>query len=271
MTVARALEEATLMLAVASDTPRLDAELLLAHALGIERDALLLDPNAYVPPDSYGELVARRHSYEPVAYIVGHQDFWTIRLSVGPGVLIPRSDSETLIDAAVAHFGAAGPRTIIDLGTGPGTLLLAALSQWPEASGTGVDRSAVALDYARANGEHLGMAGRAVWVEGGWDAGGIADLILCNPPYVEDDAVLDEQVRGHEPAAALFAGADGLDAYRALLPQLDGHLAPDGIVILEIGAEQAAAVTALAEEQGFAVALRQDLGGRDRALLLTRC
>jgi release factor glutamine methyltransferase len=266
-----ALAQATRALAASSDTPRLDAELLLAHALGVERDALLLDPGRFVVPEGYAELIARRAAHEPVAYIIGHQDFWTIRLGVGPGVLIPRSDSETLIEAAMTHFGAAGPATMLDLGTGPGTLLLAALEQWPQATGVGVDASPLAVEYGEANAKRLSLAARAQFRLGSWADGGRADLVLCNPPYVEDDAILDPQVREYEPAAALFAGPEGLDEYRALIPLLPDHLTERGIAILEIGAMQAAAVTALAEAAGFAVVVRQDMGGRDRALILSRC
>ncbi len=268
MSIAIALAAAARQLALVTDTPRIDAELLMAHALGVKWNALLIYPNSFSVPDGFAGLVARRLAYEPVAYITGWQDFWTIRLRVGPGVLIPRSDSETLLDVAVATFGAAGPATILDLGTGPGTLLLAALDQWPGARGVGIDASAVALDYARDNATGLGLADRATFLHGGWADGGVADLVLCNPPYVERGAVLDPQVAGHEPAAALFAGADGLDDYRVLIPLLSGHLAPGGLALLEIGWTQADAVTALAHDAGFAVTLHRDLGGRDRVLAL---
>lgn len=257
------------ILAAASDTPRLDAELLLAHALGISRTALLLDPRRHEVPDHYANLVARRLGHEPVAYIVGRQAFWTIEIEVGPGVLIPRSDSELLIALAVKHFGVDGPASILDLGTGPGTLLLAALSQWPEARGVGVDMSATALMYARDNAEMLGLSDRVTLIDGGWGEGAAADLVLCNPPYVEAGAVLDPQVAEHEPAEALFAGPDGLDAYRALLPLLPDHILPGGIAIVEIGAAQAEAVMSLARGAGLSGTVHQDLAGRDRALLLS--
>lgn len=252
-----------------SDTPRLDAELLLAHALGVERDALLLDPHRFEVPESYADLIARRLGHEPLAYIIGHQHFRTIRLAVGPGVLIPRSDSEVLIDAARAHFGSAGPATILDLGTGPGTLLLAALDIWPDAHGTGIDASRLALDYAEDNAAQLGMTGRARFALGDWTDGGAAQLILCNPPYVETGALLDPQVRDFEPAEALFAGDDGLAAYRRLMPALGGRLLAGGLALVEIGAAQAAAVCALARAAGFgSIRVGQDLAGRDRFVAL---
>ena len=250
-----------------SDTPRLDAELLLAHALGIERSALLLDPERYVVPEGFGPLIMRRLNHEPVAYIQGYRDFWTIRLAVGPGVLIPRPDSEVLIEAAVDHFGDAGPATILDLGTGPGTLLLATLDQWPAARGVGIDASAVALDYARRNAAQLNMADRVQFSKGGWVNGGSADLILCNPPYIGVDETLDTQVCDFEPAEALFAGPDGLDDYRQLLPALRGRLHDGGLAVIEIGATQRVAVSDLAQQAGFTVSCRADLGGRDRAIL----
>ena len=253
-----------------SATPRLDAELLLAHALGIDRTALLLDPNRIVP-STFAALVERRANREPVAYITGSRGFWDIDLAVGPGVLVPRADSETLIEVAIAHFGSRAPGTILDLGTGPGTLLLAALSRWPAATGLGIDRSDEALGYARRNATALGRADRVRFAAGDW-ARGIDerfDLILANPPYVATHEVLPTDVADHEPAAALFAGPDGLDAYRALIPDLPRLLAPDGVAAIEIGHTQAAAVTALLEAVGLTVALHRDLGGRDRCLLAT--
>jgi len=270
--VAAALRDAARRLADVSDTPRLDAELLMAHALGIERQALLLDPARYVVPAAFAALVERRMAHEPIAYILGHRDFWTIRLAVGPGALIPRPDSETLIEAAVQHFGDRGPGHILDLGTGPGTLLLAALAEWPDARGLGIDASDAALDYARGNAAALGMTVRAAFRTGDWAAGvtGPFDLILCNPPYIAETEMLMADVADHEPTSALFAGADGLDDYRRILPDLPRILAPGGAAILEIGHTQRISVSELARAAGFAVACKQDLGGRDRALLLTR-
>ena len=264
-----ALTDATRALGVVSPTPRLDAELLMAHALGTSREALLLEHLDDRTPPGFAPLFARRLNHEPVAYITGRRAFWTIELAVGPGVLIPRPDSETLIEAAVDHFGAAGPTRVLDLGTGPGTLLLAALAEWPGASGIGVDASPVALDYARANARALGLDARASFRQGDW-AAGIAerfDLILANPPYIGADETLPEEVRAHEPTEALFAGADGLAAYRQLLPQLPARLAPGGVAVIEIGASQATPVAALATAVGFKVVLHQDLGQRPRALV----
>jgi len=270
--VAAALRDAAQRLAAVSDMPRLDAELLMAHALGVERQALLLDPARFAVPEGFAALIERRLRYEPVAYIVGYRDFWTIRLAVGAGALIPRPDSETLIEAATQHFGDRAPRHVLDLGTGPGTLLLAALAEWPRATGLGIDASDAALVYARANADALGLADRSEFRSGDWASGldGQFDLILCNPPYIADSEALMPDVADHEPAGALFAGADGLDDYRRIIPDLPRLLAPGGLAALEIGHTQHISVGELAETAGFKVACRQDLGGRDRALLLTR-
>ena len=269
--LARALSRATQQLSASSDTPRLDAELLMAHALGIERDSLLLSNLHQMVPAVYPELVERRRAGEPVAYITGKRAFWNIELEVGPGVLIPRPDSETLIAAAIEHFaGTPGPSRILDLGTGPGTLLLAALDQWPRATGVGVDRSEVALGYARANARRLGLGERASFRRGDW-AKGVSeafDLVLINPPYVAADAELAPEVAEHEPAEALFAGADGLEDYRRLAPQVGRLIAPGGLAAIEIGFDQADSVSAILASHGLAPRLARDLAGRARAMLI---
>lgn len=249
-----------------SPTARLDAELLMAHALGVERAALLLGLDGAVP-EGFAGLVDRRAAQEPIAYITGRRGFWTLDLAVGPGALVPRADSETLIEAALARFAEAPPATILDLGTGPGTLLLALLDEWRQAWGIGVDRSAAALDWARRNAVPFGA--RAVFVQGDWAAAvtGTFDLVICNPPYIATDEVLPAEVVGHEPASALFAGADGLADYRRLAPELRRLVTPGGAAIVEIGWTQAQTVGDLLRAQGFAVALHHDLGGRPRALV----
>ena len=264
-----ALAAATTALSSVSDTPRLDAELLMAHAMGVTRDHLLLRQLDAPAPPAFAALLTRRLAHEPIAYITGTRAFWTIELAVGPGVLIPRPDSETLIEAAVAHFGGAGPGTILDLGTGPGSLLLAALAQWPVATGLGVDRSATALAMARANADRLGMDSRAAFMIGDWAAGidQRFHLVLANPPYVGTAEPLPADVARYEPHEALFAGADGLDDYRIIVPQLPRLLLPGGIAILEIGHSQADAVTALLRDVAMGTTLRHDLGGRPRAII----
>lgn len=267
-----ALAQAARRLGGVSDTARLDAELLMAHALATTREDLLLRRLDDDAPDGFAALIDRRVADEPVAYIVGERAFWTIGLMVGPGVLVPRADSETLIEAAVERFAdTPGPSRILDLGCGPGTLLLAALAQWPQASGLGVDSSTTALLYARANIDRLEMGERAALREGDWCEGidGPFDLILVNPPYVGIRETIEPHVSEWEPGEALYAGRDGLDAYRAIIPDLRRLLAPGGAAILEIGSKQAEAVTALVSAAGFEASLRHDLAGRPRAIVAT--
>jgi release factor glutamine methyltransferase len=268
--LSRVLAKAVQQLGTVTDTPRLDAELLMAAALGIGRDRLLLDPPP-AAPEGFSTMLERRLAGEPVAYITGHRGFWNIDLEVGPGVLIPRPDSETLIAAAVEQFaGTSGPTRILDLGTGPGTLLLAALDEWPRSTGVGVDFSPNALEYARRNAERLGLASRTELKLGDW-AQGIDepfDLVLANPPYVARNAVLGRGVAEHEPAEALFAGDDGLDAYRRLAPQLGRLIAPGGLAAIEIGFDQGDSAAAVLAKVGLSSRLALDLGGRPRALLV---
>jgi release factor glutamine methyltransferase len=270
--IARALDDATRQLNRNSDTARLDSELLMAEALHIDRDKLLLRPPERAVPDRFWEMVKRRLDGEPVAYITGRRAFWNIELHVGPGVLVPRPDSEVLIASAIEHFeGGEGPKRILDLGTGPGTLLLAALDIWPEATGLGVDVSRQALSYASANARRLGFEPRVKLMQGDW-AAGLAekfDLILCNPPYIAEGAELGPGVREFEPDEALFAGREGLDAYRELAPQLPRLLIKSGLAAVEIGPDQADAVMGLLVRDGLQPRVADDLAGRPRAVLLT--
>lgn len=273
MSVRLGLAEAAEALAGVSDTPRLDAELLMADLLGVTRGEMLLHWLDRPVPSGIANLVVRRMGHEPVAYILGRQEFYGLELELSADVLIPRGDSEVLIEAARRAFASrAAPARILDLGTGSGALLLAALSLWPAAEGVGIDRSAAALAVAQANAARHAPAARMI--EGDWDRPGWSDdlgrfdLVLANPPYVEDDAPLAPGVRDHEPHGALFAGREGLDAYRVLLPQLPALLAPQGVALVEIGASQAASVAAIAAGAMLAACVHRDLGGRDRALEL---
>ena len=270
--ITRALDDATRQLSETSDTPRLDAELQMVEALHIDRDRLLLSPPDTAVPKRFSKMVARRSKGEPVAYITGRRAFWNIDLHVGPGVLVPRPDSEVLIASAIEHFdGTGGPARILDLGTGPGTLLLAALDMWPNATGIGIDVSRSALSYASANARRLGFEKRLKLKIGDW-AKGVAesfDLILCNPPYVAEGAELGPGVREFEPDEALFAGETGLDAYRALAPQLPTLLSDGGLAAVEIGHDQARQVTDLLARDGLRARIAYDFADRPRAALLT--
>ncbi|MEM8695968.1 MAG: peptide chain release factor N(5)-glutamine methyltransferase [Pseudomonadota bacterium] len=270
MTVGDALREAAEKLSDTSDSARLDADLLMAHALETDREAMLLHHLDCECPTGFDELVARRVGHEPLAYIIGHREFWSLDFAVGPGVLIPRPDSETLIETACRALKDRPPATILDLGTGSGALLLAALSEWPEAQGLGVDRSEAALAYARKNAERLGLANRARFRIGDWGAGedGRYDLILCNPPYVAPDASLMADVADFEPDAALFAADGGLAAYRDIVPQLDVLLAAGGVACLELGAGQSVPVSRLCAEHGLKSAVARDLADHARCLLI---
>jgi len=270
--IARALDDATRQLIERSDTARLDAELLMAEALHIDRDRLLLAPPDRKVPDRFWNMVKRRVEGEPIAYITGRRAFWNIELHVGPGVLVPRPDSEALIASAMEHFeGSEGPKRILDLGTGPGTLLLAALDIWPDATGLGIDVSRQALSYASANARRLGFEQRVKLMQGDWAKGLLEkfDLILCNPPYIAEGAELGPGVREYEPDEALFAGGEGMDAYRELAPQLPRLLKEDGLAAIEIAPDQADSVSELLERDGLQSKVADDLAGRHRAILLT--
>ena len=276
MTISDALRSAASILAQTSDTPRLDAELLMTYAIGTSRSELLLRHMGDAAPEAFAPLLARRQRHEPVAYILGAQEFYGLAFRVTRDVLIPRGDSEVLVEAALKARPDA--RRVLDCGTGSGALLLAVLAHLPEeAEGVGIDCSNAALAVAADNARRLGLSQRsrmlcANWGEPGWtdELGGAFDLILANPPYVEVDAALAPSVRDYEPAGALFAGPDGLDAYRLLLPQLPALLAQGGAALVEIGATQAEAVSAIAEDAGFTAQIHRDLGGRPRVLELER-
>jgi release factor glutamine methyltransferase len=266
-----------LLRAAAIDNPRLEARLLLGHAMGATAEALIRDPRAPVPPAAVARFraaVAARLQATPVAHILGTQGFWTLDLEVSPATLIPRPDSETLVEAALEAFpDPQAPLRILDLGTGTGCLLLAVLAERPRAFGIGVDLVPEAAALAARNAARNGLSDRAAFLAGDWATAlaGRFDLVLSNPPYIESAAIpgLMPEVARHEPRSALDGGADGLDAYRRLVAELPGLLAPGGAAILELGAGQLPAIESLARGGGLAPAgHRDDLGGIARALVL---
>ncbi len=261
------------------DTADLDARVLLTDALGVPAIALVTDANAPLTTAEArraSAFLARRLAGEPVARILSVREFWGMPFRLGPDTLVPRPDSETLVSAVLEALGPAAarqaPLTVLDLGTGSGCLLVALLSELPDATGVGVDLSAEALSVARFNAQVNGVAARARFVQGRWADGlsGPFDIVVSNPPYIETAAIpaLDREVREHDPILALDGGADGLDAYRAIAADLRRILSPSSIAAFEIGAGQARDVDAILRRAGFAPgpAVR-DLAGHDRVLL----
>jgi len=243
------LDEATQALAQAGiESPRAEARLLLAHAMGIPREQTLTASPAPAQAARFAELVSRRARREPFAYITGRKEFWSLAFEVGPGVLVPRPDTEPLIEEALRLVpDRNAPLKIADLGTGSGAILIAALKEFSNATGIGFESSPDAFQWARANAERL-MPNRAEIRLAEWDkAAGPFDLVFSNPPYIPSREIesLAPEVSQFEPRAALDGGADGLNAYRALAELLPGLLKPGGHALLEIGAGQGNAVESL--------------------------
>ena len=262
-----ALESAVIALTAAGcDTPRLDAELLLAAAIGVDRGAIVADPARELAPDEarrFQEYAARRRDREPVAYILGTKGFRSIELAVDPRVLIPRPETEHLVEALLDLPRGA---RVCDVGTGSGAIALALAAERPDLDVVATDASADALDVARANARRLGLAIEFHHGDLLAGVGGRLDAVVSNPPYVEDGAELAPEIVLHEPALALRAGPGGLDVIVRLLPAVGATEAHT--VALEIGAGQAAAVTELIRGAGFpAVETVADLAGHDRVLV----
>jgi len=260
------------------DSPELDARLLVGHALGLDHTGMTLAGGRSLDARetrAVSALAARRLAREPVARIVGTKAFWTLSLHVDAATLVPRPETETAVEQALAAVDQGGPREralrIADLGTGSGALLLALLSELPNADGVGTDVSVAALATARANAVRAGLADRARFVACDFAAAladGGFDLVVSNPPYIAsgDIASLSPEVR-HDPRRALDGGADGLDAYRAIAAQAPRVLASGGHLVVELGIGQASAVAALLTAGGLAsILLRTDLAGIPRAL-----
>ncbi len=256
--------------------PVIDARLLVEAASGATRTEIITDPHRVLADAQEAALetyVARRAAREPVSHILGRKGFWKIMLSVTPQVLTPRPDTETVVERVLKAFPEGRAFTVLDLGVGSGAILLSILAERPAAKGLGVDVSEEALAVARENAANLGLEGRTVLLRGDWTRGlGDAsfDVVVSNPPYIPSREIetLEPEVRDHEPRLALDGGADGLDAYRLLAPEILRVLKPGGRFAVEIGFDQSQAVEALFREAGaLNVETAKDLAERDRVVL----
>lgn len=259
------------------ENARLDAWLLAAHVLGMDPDQLRIRPETPLNREAeraFGDLLRRRATDRvPVSRLIGRREFWSLSFGLSPATLDPRPDSETLIEAARnIDIGAAPGRSVLDLGTGTGCLLLALLSEWPASWGVGIDKSEAAIVTARGNATFLGLADRARFAVGDWAApiGDRFDIVISNPPYIPrpDIENLPPEVARHDPGLALDGGVDGLDAFRSIARSLPSIMRPAGHVILEIGDGQADAVRSILEDARLThIRLIRDLAGRHRCLV----
>ncbi|MBF0125062.1 MAG: peptide chain release factor N(5)-glutamine methyltransferase [Magnetococcales bacterium] len=266
------------------DSPRLDSEILLADALRVERLRLFLDPDRPLVAaelSAFKERIKRRAAREPVAYILGRREFWSLDFQVAAGVLVPRPETECLIETVLARFpDRSRARTLLDLGIGSGVLLLTLLYEWPQATGVGIDITDTAITYSQLNAHRLGLEQRAALLVGdlyqplsGLQPPPCFDLIVANPPYIRHDAwpTLQPEIRVWEPAIALLAGDDGLLFYRRIFAEAQHWLAPDGLIAVEIGSDQGASVVNIAHQAGWDDAtLLQDYSHRDRVVTARR-
>lgn len=262
-----------------AETPMLDARLLLFASAGLSTEDYIRDPKRPLSNDEadvFTRVVARRSLGEPVSRILGRREFYGREFALGAGTLDPRPDTETVIEAVLKSFEPADGLRILDLGVGSGAILLTLLAELPGSVGVGADRSVEALRVARVNAQALGLAERAAFICGDWHAplaGGSFDIVVANPPYIASDEIagLTPDVRDHDPLLALDGGADGLDAYRAILADLPRILTPGGAVFCEIGETQSGPVAALMSDAGLALDeaawLRRDLAGRPRCVV----
>ncbi|MBO1359474.1 peptide chain release factor N(5)-glutamine methyltransferase [Acetobacter sacchari] len=259
------------------DDPRREARLLFELTTGIAPlEQIAQGRSVLADVGGFMSLVRRREKKEPMAHLSGRKGFWTLDLEVTPETLIPRGDSETLVEAVLdARPDRSAVTKVLDLGCGTGCLLLAVLSEYPEAFGVGLDRVPAAAALARRNASRNALGDRATFVAGSWTHAlrGQFDVVLSNPPYIPtpDLNALMPDVRRYEPFSALDGGADGLDDYRCIIPALTEVLAPDGLAVLEIGVGQEESVPAIAVGEGLVVFdVRRDLAGMPRAVILGR-
>jgi release factor glutamine methyltransferase len=256
------------------DTPVFDARLLIEAGAGVSRLDIVTDPRRPVTTEQVEAvdlLVKRREAREPVAHIIGRRHFWTLDLEVSPQVLIPRPETELVVETALKAIAYTEPARVLDLGVGSGAILLSVLQERPLAHGVGVDISREALVVAQRNVEALGLTNRAELMHGGWDAPltSVFDLVVSNPPYIASNDIADlaPEVARYEPRLALDGGADGLDAYRAIIARLPQLLRAEGAFAIEVGQGQAEAVAALAHAAGLTTdAPVRDLAGIPRVV-----
>ncbi len=280
ITIGVALEAAIARLsAVGVDNPRMDARLLLCHSACLELANIIVDPNVVLADECFRKfetLVERREKREPVSHLIGEREFWSLPFIVTADVLDPRPASETLIEAALDHVrDRSEPVSVLDLGTGSGCLLIAVLSELPGARGVGVDTSEAALVIARRNAEKNLVDDCTTFVSSSWgrSVSGSFDLILSNPPYISESGRddLEPEVAMYEPASALFAGKDGLSAYREVAPDILRLLNPDGVAAIECGRDQMTTVIEIFDDAGLRhVETRCDLDGIERSGVFCR-
>ncbi|NKB19186.1 MAG: peptide chain release factor N(5)-glutamine methyltransferase [Alphaproteobacteria bacterium] len=278
--MAVALESAVVRLSAAGvDNPVFDARLLLCHCAQLDLANIIVDPDMALTDESlqkFNLLIDRRATREPVSHLLGEREFWSMPFIVTSDVLDPRPASETLVEAALDHMkGRSDVKSVLDLGTGSGCLLIAILSELPRARGVGADLSEAALQIARRNSEMNAMNGRATFVTSSWgrDISASFDLILSNPPYISeaehDD--LEPEVTRFEPALALFAGDDGLSAYREIAPDISRLLSSDGVAAIEYGLGQMTSVVEIFAAAGLQhIESRNDLDGIPRCGVFRR-
>ncbi len=280
VTVKQACEWGAQILRLAGiDSYRLDARVLLGHVIGQTSDVVYSHPEKEISNrqrDAYKNVIERRAACEPVAYVTGEKEFWGRAFTVTSATLIPRPETETLIEFILAQFSTTHPLSLLDLGTGSGCIALTVLCEYPKATAVAVDSSGDALEIARRNAHSLGVADRCRFVESDWDNAVepemSADLVVSNPPYIAHGelASLSRDVRDYEPHQALLAGDDGLQAYREVADVAHRRMAETGCTVIESGAGQDAAITDIFHHHAMhCIARKQDLSGITRALAFT--
>jgi release factor glutamine methyltransferase len=271
-------EAAESFMHVGIPTPQLDARVLMNHSLGITSETLMNSGSknlSETEASKYRKLVERRLKREPIAYITGRKEFWSMNFNVSSSTLVPRPDSETLVEAVLADFPRGKSLRVLDLGTGSGCLLLSILSEFANATGVGVDLSPEAVKIATENAEKLGLSERVVFKVSDWatNLNGEFDIIISNPPYIPSQqiTVLDQEVRDYEPRAALDGGKDGLDCYRIIIPQTARLITESGKIYFEIGNGQDEEVRKIGTASGLNfVKEAQDLAGTIRVISFSK-